>query len=769
MVIIYSGTALQDILYEAYINSFCFDFCSASRLFWSTEDPRQRCIYLCRIVEITPKAKSPEIINDITIIHDRNDPCYNVQLAKSFTAKDVTSDDSTLSAFEDDLDLSGSEEAEAFASKLQNITQEEKESLFNLSREKDVRSVNDEGLLGYPYQSVFTSRHTEWMDLEMQRQQRPLKMARSDVSDNSLPLKSSDYSQLSASTLRMLGLRSNAPNAQNASADSKDDDSDDELMLVKIASRLNEAAAKNRRQEFCKRLQEGTSSNSTEVSLSSLDAESTNETSRFGDDTGEPETVVTKNLVQMDGPPGESDLEDGGSEDLNLVADFSSEDESNRSCRDRGSLRTLSPEGSSLPLNSLSTGNEFTGSSDNCIYSSAPVDPGVRSLSADNSKKISDELLSTDCHLVNDYERTGTGEASLLPPLSSAASVQSASAVMPTMSAAESVKNSVAEDAASGVLSFQNSTEIIGDSSLRPVVTTCGVQFALSQLLSATDVSYLGSVALSATNPTRLQQVINNLQFPVDPSKAPSPSGSNQPSPGFPSVAPVSFGISNPPQIQVATPNSSITPQILRSLQQMLGTSRSSQPFFFKLRNSNPSELSSTSVVASSAFPSSISGLRGPPSLAVLPSPAVTLFNQNIVSAIPLYASSQASTGPVISGLKRHLLSNEDIDSKRIKLAGTGGLSRSAEGLVFGDSLSVESGPRGRTVPPKEGFRDLSPLDGLRGSKDLQKKSHIRSQRSSDDLLSSVLSDVNNSVGQADKRGDQRPASAINRKSKPGD
>lgn len=685
-----------------------------------------------------------------------------MQLAKSFTVKDVTSDDSTLSAFEDDLDLSGSEEAEAFALKLHSITQEEKESLFNLSHERNIHSVNDEGLLGYPYQSVLSRRHPEWMDLEVQRQ-RPLKMTRSDVSDSSLPLKSSDYSQLSASTLRMLGLRSNALNAQNTSADSKDNDSDDELMLVKIASRLNEAAAKNRRQEFCKRQHEGTGSNSTEVSSSSLDAEGTNETSRFGDDTGEPETVVTKNFVQMDGPPGESDLEDGGSEDLNLVADFSSEDESNRSCGDRGSLRTLSLEGRSLPLNSHTMGNECMGSNDNCIYSSALADSGVRSLSADDSKKISDKLLSTDCHLMNDYERTGTSDASLLSALSSA-SVQSASTVMPTMSAAESVNA-----AASGVLSFQNSTEIIRDSCSRPVVTTCGVQFAFSRLLNANDVSYLGSVALSATNPTRLQQVINNLQFPVDPTKAPSPSGSNQPSPGFPSIAPVSFGISNPPQIQVATPNSNITPQILRSLQQMLGTSRSSQPFFFKLRNSNPSELSATSTVASSAFPPSISGLQGPPSLAVLPSPAVTLFNQNVVSAIPLYASSQASTGPVISGLKRHLVSNEDIDSKRIKLAGTGGLSGSAEGLVFGNSLSVESGPRGCTVAPREGFRDLLPLDGLRGSKDLQKKSRIRSQRSSNELLSNVLSDVNHGEGQAEKRAEQRPASAINRKSKPGD
>src|ERR1043165_8645407 len=74
-----------------------------SRIFWSTADPRQRSVYSCRITEVIPKAKAPDVINDLTIVHDENDPRYDAALAMSFTCsvREDTSDQSTVSADED--------------------------------------------------------------------------------------------------------------------------------------------------------------------------------------------------------------------------------------------------------------------------------------------------------------------------------------------------------------------------------------------------------------------------------------------------------------------------------------------------------------------------------------------------------------------------------------------------------------------------------------------------------------------------------------------
>ncbi|XP_067676995.1 histone-lysine N-methyltransferase 2A-like isoform X2 [Haliotis asinina] len=46
-----------------------------TRVYWSTQDARRRCVYTCRIVEMRPNPASPEVkISDMRIIHDETHP-----------------------------------------------------------------------------------------------------------------------------------------------------------------------------------------------------------------------------------------------------------------------------------------------------------------------------------------------------------------------------------------------------------------------------------------------------------------------------------------------------------------------------------------------------------------------------------------------------------------------------------------------------------------------------------------------------------------------
>ncbi|KAK3581005.1 hypothetical protein CHS0354_013899 [Potamilus streckersoni] len=52
------------------------DFMS-TRIYWSTQDCRRRCVYTCRVIEIQPEAQSPKVImQDIRIVHDESHPDY---------------------------------------------------------------------------------------------------------------------------------------------------------------------------------------------------------------------------------------------------------------------------------------------------------------------------------------------------------------------------------------------------------------------------------------------------------------------------------------------------------------------------------------------------------------------------------------------------------------------------------------------------------------------------------------------------------------------
>ncbi|XP_071095987.1 histone-lysine N-methyltransferase 2A-like [Haliotis cracherodii] len=48
-----------------------------TRVYWSTQDARRRCVYTCRIVEMRPNPTSPEVkISDMRIVHDETHPDF---------------------------------------------------------------------------------------------------------------------------------------------------------------------------------------------------------------------------------------------------------------------------------------------------------------------------------------------------------------------------------------------------------------------------------------------------------------------------------------------------------------------------------------------------------------------------------------------------------------------------------------------------------------------------------------------------------------------
>ena len=57
---------------------------SVTRVYWSTVDPRRRCVYTCRIIEVNPQQDQLDIVmKDLTVVHEESHPDYNHDLIKS--------------------------------------------------------------------------------------------------------------------------------------------------------------------------------------------------------------------------------------------------------------------------------------------------------------------------------------------------------------------------------------------------------------------------------------------------------------------------------------------------------------------------------------------------------------------------------------------------------------------------------------------------------------------------------------------------------------
>ena len=206
--------------------------CSSSRVFWSTIDARCRTVYSCRVIEVIPKTKAPEVTNDVTIVHDVDDPRYDLSLVMKFCKKvkdENFADDSTISASEeeDDIDISECES-------LEDVTTTNPPSILPPTIQPANRS---------PAASQSAQHSGPGLHLYAQH---PNVRLSSSAPNISMDRKLDGHPQtlsLSATTMKMLGMKNSSSDVGKTRDVVKHED--DDLALVQIVDRLNQAAARN--------------------------------------------------------------------------------------------------------------------------------------------------------------------------------------------------------------------------------------------------------------------------------------------------------------------------------------------------------------------------------------------------------------------------------------------------------------------------------------------------------------------------------------------
>lgn len=974
-----------------------------SRLFWSTTDPRQRSVYSCRITEVIPKAKAPEVIDDLTVVHDENDPRYDAALAMSFTCsvREDTSDQSTVSADEDfdvvsDTEIGTTAQNRESGSLDPDLDFRARSSLYNSHQDpvagQSLPTVDlgtwaeTKGKMAYASQIGLSNSYPERLNKSLWHEGVPQQRLSRSASDNfyrenksqaATTLQSpAGLSKFSDTTLKMLGIRhkvgetnTNVAVTLESQSNPEDDNESEELQLVKIATRLNQAAAKNKEQESQKRLRDENGGNSTEItshvtqdgtenegersqSISLSQASNANDTivalnrnlaaetgGRFISRMGKADGVVTiknfKPFVQMDGPAGESDLEDCDGEDLDLVADFSSDsgshievDESRaverssaaphssvqnslpmksaepatvedvvrlregetldtvNDCSDAGSHNERSMNRETVVENSCNpSGNRratfSSGSSPKSSALQSSVGRNMKYEKAEPAKVLDSDRVRVSLNqgtvtLTLNMTKPSTTGTQMQQPTTSSAGMGDNCDTVTTLLKRYLTKVNIVSTAAESVSDTRHATPGIssvgfGGQQVRPMLIQTApssqgllhlpftsapppppprivlqapsapaqvpavspqIQYALSQLIQSNNVSYLGSFPVTLSNPC---QLIGNLQFARPVQAVPVVSSTIISQPAAATVRPVSFGASNTQilsqqllpstsqilnqQLHVATSSPSLPPQVLKSLQQIISSSKSSQPVFFKLTNQTPIDQSNASTSLNSS-PLNQSPWTSNPinqGSSGLPSASSQLhsneFNRNLMSAIPLYAGNQvrpenllASSQPVSSGFKRQMdESITDPSTKRFKAAVsndlyTGGESSSSNSSTSGHRLSPPDTRFTKALhgSDRQGVQSMNSSDrvgkdaGRSQTRNDRRGRGIRSKRSpkkprlnrssldpnanSDDSLSPrVLMETNRDEEDADvpsvggRRNQQKAGSFGNKKSKPGE
>ena len=231
--------------------SFC---CRASRLFWSTIDPRRRTVYTLKVTEVHPKVvHAPTVVmNDITVAHDESDPRYDAALAAKYGSaaqmvpeqgtSDTLSEASTVSATETD-------DVETARRSVSEVFRHEKAANFV------AKQLLTRGHWSQHRPDALMSRSLDSMSAAPRRP--PLGRSTSlttDGSGQSCAMTTPTVSRLSASTLKLLGMSSHNGSASVAAGGDNqhtgvvvaDSLSHDELLLT-MAKRLNDAAARSSR------------------------------------------------------------------------------------------------------------------------------------------------------------------------------------------------------------------------------------------------------------------------------------------------------------------------------------------------------------------------------------------------------------------------------------------------------------------------------------------------------------------------------------------
>ncbi|KAK6172193.1 hypothetical protein SNE40_015908 [Patella caerulea] len=177
-----------------------------TRIYWSTEDARKRCVYTCRIIEVKPTPTSPDIqLEDMRIIHDETHPDFT-----PFDKLDLKS--KGLSFL---LDSPGEDNQDVL--------------FFSGSRSNSAGSSRTVSAEGSPF--AITSPN-------------------SSLSSNPLSPNSFNLSMLSPNTLRCLNIKDPHKYIQQQTY-SKSVSPDDKIgsgnQLTKMVERLNSAAGRSRR------------------------------------------------------------------------------------------------------------------------------------------------------------------------------------------------------------------------------------------------------------------------------------------------------------------------------------------------------------------------------------------------------------------------------------------------------------------------------------------------------------------------------------------
>ena len=232
-------------------------------MYWSTKDARRRCIYTCRIVEVRPAAmKSPTItIKDTRVVHDKTHPEF-----VPFSSLDLMQHS-----------LKASENGENKSLTICELSESTKSALENDDGDSFSRTQSD-----YKMETIFTDETGDSKALKgdtdgeildnanttSKRSNNSKPMARSS-GFGCLPLKvdgkteklssswpqskfssRSDLSFLSPNTLKMLNIKDRSKyikpiKGHESEKSATMEVADDDLSLLKIADRLNTAAARN--------------------------------------------------------------------------------------------------------------------------------------------------------------------------------------------------------------------------------------------------------------------------------------------------------------------------------------------------------------------------------------------------------------------------------------------------------------------------------------------------------------------------------------------
>lgn len=237
-------------------------------MYWSTKDARRRCVYSLRIVEVRPEAlKSPTItMKDMTIIHDSLHPdfvplsnldlsSYGINLRQGDTSQlsicDLTESESPV------VNLTGSNmcnevlRTEESVDLTQNTTAE---NTMNLSQDSEMETdmklkadTNKSCFENKTFESKVLTRSASFGSLPSKVKEVKEQLSSSWPQQN-LKAAKSDLRFLSPNTLKLLNIKDPSKYLKPIKEIDKDERNgvnDGEFKLLKIADRLNNAAAKS--------------------------------------------------------------------------------------------------------------------------------------------------------------------------------------------------------------------------------------------------------------------------------------------------------------------------------------------------------------------------------------------------------------------------------------------------------------------------------------------------------------------------------------------